>query len=367
MKYKANPLLIPLLGLVILISESRGQDPNYSQWLNAPLYYNPAYTGLNNGVRARFSYRDQWPNLPVDFHTLYFSADLGDRRLPGSGGIGVIINRDNEGIGFVRNLSAGLTISVRIPLTSNMVCQVGMKAAVVQKWVNWSDFVFSDQLSDKYGSIYMTDVAPPDNFQRIFPDFGVGCLIKFVTASGVFSGTAGFSADHLFQPDESIYQLSKSPLLRKYVAHLDFVLSIGKGPYATQNPISGFGDPLQINPGIIYQNQNGMNSFQAGVNCLKFNIYAGGYIKFSSTHETSTALVLLAGYRYNVTENLSLKFMYTYDLQMSGSLQSTGGAHEIGLILEFQNPRTFSKNRYEECIIVEEKKPKLSKLECSSF
>ncbi len=367
MKNRVIRQLTPIFGLMLMISVVRGQDPNYSQWLNAPLYYNPAYTGLNNGIRARFSYRDQWPNLPVDFHTLYFSADLGDRRLPGSGGIGLIINRDNEGIGFVRNLSAGLTVSVRIPVTSYIVCQVGMRAAVVQKWIHWNDFVFSDQLNEKYGSIYTTEVNPPDNFQRIFPDFGIGGLIKFVTATDLLSGTAGFAVDHLFEPDESIYQLSKSPIPRKYVAHIDLVLSLGRGRYATQNSVAGFGDPLLINPGIIYQNQNGMNSFQAGVNVLKYNIYLGGYFKFSSTHESSTALMLLAGYRYNVSENLSIKFMYSYDIQLSGSLQSTGGAHEIGLILEFQNPQRFNKNKYEECIIVEEQKPKLSKLECSSF
>ena len=76
------------------------QDPNYSQWLNTPIYYNPAFTGLNLGLRARFSYRDQWPNLPVDYKTMYFSTDLGDRSLPGAGGLGLIVNSDNESFGL---------------------------------------------------------------------------------------------------------------------------------------------------------------------------------------------------------------------------------------------------------------------------
>ena len=367
MKKKTTHSMIMILGLFFMMSVSRGQDPNYSQWLSAPLYYNPAFTGLTNGIRARLSYRDQWPNLPVDFHTLYFSADLGDRRLPGSGGIGLLINRDNEGIGFVRNLTAGITLSARIRLAEFIICQVGVKASVVQKWINWTDFVFSDQLNEKYGNIYPTDVTPPDNFQRLFPDFGIGGIVKFVTQSGKISGTAGVAVDHLFQPDESIYALGKSPLPRKYVAHIDLILSLGRGPYANQNTVKGFGDPLLINPGFLYQNQNGMNSFQAGFNMLKFNVYAGGYFKFSSTYGTTTALALLAGYRYNISSTLSLKFMYSYDLQLSGNLQRSGGAHEISLILEFQNLQIFSKNRYEECILVEENQPKLSRLECNSF
>lgn len=359
--------MILFSGMHLLSAVTLGQDPNYSQWLSAPLYYNPAYTGLNNGVRARLSYRDQWPNLPVDFHTLYFSADLGERRLPGSGGIGLIINRDNEGIGFVRNLSAGLCLSARIKLTSYMICQVGFKAAIVQKWVYWNEFIFSDQLNEKYGNIYTTQVAPPDNFQRLFPDFGVGGLVRFTARNERIAGTAGMAADHLFQPDESIYALTSSPLPRKYIGHLDVAFILGRQSYFSPGGIIGFGDPLQINPGILYQYQNGMNSFQAGVNLLKFNIYLGGYFKFSSTRHTSTALMLLAGYRYNVSENLGLKFMYSYDMQVSGSLQGSGGAHEVSLILEFQNHRIFGKNRYEECILEEEKGPVLSKLECSSF
>ena len=40
------------LGLFLVISAVRGQDPNYSQWLNAPIYYNPAYAGLYTGMIA---------------------------------------------------------------------------------------------------------------------------------------------------------------------------------------------------------------------------------------------------------------------------------------------------------------------------
>ena len=91
-----------LFGFLFLLSSVRGQDPNYSQFFSTPLYYNPAYTGINTGVRARFTFRDQWPNLPVDFRSYYFSADLGDRNLPGSGGLGLIVNSDNEGLGLLK-------------------------------------------------------------------------------------------------------------------------------------------------------------------------------------------------------------------------------------------------------------------------
>ena len=187
-------LLIPIifLGILLLSQYSRGQDPNYTQYFSTPLYYNPAYTGINSGVRARFTFRDQWPTLPVAFKSYYFSADLGDRNLPGSGGLGLYVNSDNSGVGLknsssssstasptLNNMTVGLSVAVRIPITALFVSQVGIKAAVVQRKVNWDALVWPDQLDPKYGKIYSSEFVPPDANKKIFPDFGIGGLFQF--------------------------------------------------------------------------------------------------------------------------------------------------------------------------------------------
>ena len=355
------------LGYLGLIPNATGQDPNYSQWLNAPLYYNPAFTGVNSGIRARFSARDQWPNLQQDFRTYYFSADFGDRNLPGAGGIGLLVNKDNEGVSFIKDLTIGLTLSARIPISSKIITQVGIKGSLMQKWLMWNNLVFSDQLNPKYGNIYSAAVTPPDNQQKMFPDFGVGGLMQFINEEGNISGTAGFAVDHIFQPDESFFSVAKSPLPRKYIAHADFIISMGNGPSSSQNPVRGFGDALKLNPGIIFQNQHGLSSIQIGLNMLKYNFYLGGYFKASSIYGASTSLMLLAGYRYMVSGGISMKFMYSYDLQVSKNLQGTGGAHEISLILEFRNISLSGKNRYEACPAMNDPDRKVSALECSPF
>lgn len=335
-----------ILGIlsVLISSSSLGQDPNFSQFFMNPIYYNPANTGINTGLRARFTYRDQWANLPVDFRSYAFTADLGDRNLPGSGGLGLTVNSDNEGLGFIRNLTVGLNIGVRIPLSSTMIAQVGLRASFLQKSLNWDDFVFTDQFSEKYGNIYPSSFQRPDINTKTVPDFGAGGVIQYSNETSSVIGSIGFAIDHFFQPDVSFLGTDKSPLPRKYVLHSDFIITTGSGYNTNYNTaIRGAGDPLKLNPGFIYQNQNGLNAFQIGMNLLKYNVYLGGWYKNSSKPNAASSLALLAGYRYFFADEMSVKFMYSYDLQMSGPLQSAGGSHEISLVIEFGKLQVFGR------------------------
>jgi len=361
MKKYVNIHIICILGMILIDPGVRGQDPNFSQFFNTPAYYNPAFTGLNTGLHARFTYRNQWPNLPASFKSYFFSADLGERNLPGSGGLGFIVNSDNEGVGFIRNLSMGLNLSVRIPLSDYMVSQVGIRASMVQKSVNWDDFVFTDQLSEKYGNIYNSAFAHPENNKRIFPDFGIGGLIQFSNDASRFNGSAGVAIDHFFQPDEGFLTTEKSPLPRKWVVHTDFIITTGDDGYSSGT--RGTGDPLKLNPGIIYQNQDGMSALEAGFNLLKYNVYLGGWYKVSMGSNGSSILALVAGYRYKFAEDMSIKFIYSYDIQISGPARGAGGAHEISMILDFDKLTVFGGGNggYYPA------RMKYSQIECSSF
>lgn len=341
MKRRTIYQFVLILGMLLSTQiNSHGQDINYSQYFSTPIFYNPAFTGINAGLRARFLFRDQWPTLPIDLKSYYFSADLGDRNLPGAGGIGLMIQQDNPGVGLINNLTAALTIGVRIPITSFLIAQVGIKAAVIQRRVNWDDFVFADQLDAKYGAIYQTSFIPPDASKRVVPDFAAGGILQFMNPSGSINGNVGFAVDHIFRPDVSFLSTGSSPYPRKWVAHGDIVIAAGAGS-STSTLNRGSGEPLKINLGVLYQNQANLNSLMAGLNLLKFNVYLGAWYKSTLTGVVNSSVVLLAGYRYMFMEDMSIKFMYSYDLQVSGALNGTGGAHEISLILEFDKLSIF--------------------------
>ncbi len=314
-----------------------GQDPNYTQFSNNPLYYNPAFTGLYTGMSARFSFRDLWPALPYDFKSYHFDADLGDRSLPGSGGVGIFVNTDNAGVGFIQNLNVGVSLAVRIPFSALSVGQIGVKASWLQESVKWDDFVFSDALSARYGDIYTSDFIIPDQNVVNMADFSIGGIVQFANEPGSVNGTVGLAVDHLFEPDQSFLNTAEAPLPRKWVAHIDMVFATGS--------TSGFNvtddDALKINPGVIYQNQNGLNSVQAGFNLTKFGINLGLWYKGLFGSYNNSICAFLAGYKYPFADNFAVKFTYSYDMQMTGALQGTGGAHEISLILDFNSDAIF--------------------------
>ncbi|NQV03273.1 MAG: PorP/SprF family type IX secretion system membrane protein [Bacteroidia bacterium] len=328
-----------ILGFLGLSHITQAQDVNYSQFFSSPLYYNPAFTGINTGLRARFVFRDQWPSLPIDFKSYYFSADIGDRNLPGAGGIGIMINSDSPGAGLINTLQAALTIGVRVPVTSFMVAQIGVKAAILQRKVNWDDFVFADQLDPKYGAIYQTSFIPPDANTRVVPDFAAGGILQFSNEPGNISGSIGFAVDHLFKPDVSLLSDGSAQYPRKWVVHGDAIFATG---YGSSSSMYGSGDdPLMINPGFMFISQANLNSLEIGLNLLKFNVYLGGWYKSTMTGDVNNSIALLAGYRFMFMQDMSIKFIYSYDLQIAGVMQGTGGAHEISLVLEFDGVSLF--------------------------
>jgi type IX secretion system PorP/SprF family membrane protein len=275
--------------------------------------------------------------------------------------LGLILNSDNEGLGFIHNFSLGANVSVRIPLAENVISQVGIRASVVQKTINWDDFVFTDQLSEKYGNIYASAFSRPDNNKRTFPDFGIGALVQFQTRDTRTSGVVGFAIDHVFEPDEGFLNTQKSPLPRKWVAHTEFIIPIGESGYTSG--LKGNGDPLKLNPGILYQNQGGVSLIQAGLNLLKYNVYLGGWYKVTMGTNGSNLFSLLAGYRYKFADDMDIKFMYSYDIQISGPAVGAGGAHEIILILNFDNLSLFGGGSNGNSPY----RKKYSPIECSTF
>lgn len=352
----------------------RAQDPNYSQFFSNPLYYNPAYTGISQGLRARFDYRKQWPNLRNDFQTYNFNADVSIREFPGSGGVGLMFNKDRAGAGFLETSTAAFLTAVRIRLTEGIYTQVGVMSSFVQNRVNWDKYVFTDQINPKYGNIYETGFITPESDQLSYPDFNVGAVFRFAQPSqgttNIF-GTFGFAVHHVFKPSISFFD-NPAPLPRKYVIHGDIIFEsegYSKRYGSSRNNSRGYSEK-KINPGVYYELQGEFQTIALGLNMYYKSLYGGIWYRNSEfSFANAESLVLLLGLNTIFNEVSRIKIMYSYDLALDDDLLKTGGAHELSLIIELDNISLFGNksgssswgNKYKAG------KNKYEMMECSPF
>ena len=336
-------VLFAFAGIFLMAMPAMAQDPEYSMWTVNPTYYNPAYVGLSQGMRSRFTYRKQWVKLPADFKTFNFNADVAAREAPGSGGLGVVFDSDNEGDGIIKRNMAGITLAVRVPIASNIVSQFGILSSIIQKRIDWNRFVFTDQLDEVYGNIYPTTFEHPVDESVVIPDFGAGGLLRFVANTMKYKeivGTLGLAVHHIFEPNQAFLG-EVSPLPRKYVVSMDVMIQdmTGKGPNRLfKSNKKGF----RFQPGMIYQYQGGMSSYQLGINMYKHPLYLGIWYRNDELKFMDyDAIVAMVGINIDFDDLNRMKLFYSYDLQLTDLMRATGGTHELVLMIEFDAMRLF--------------------------
>lgn len=335
-------LLVSLVILFFIIPEAVTQDHQFTQFTNLPLYYNPAYTGLARGMRAKFAYRRQWVKMPHDFKAMNFNMDVAARGIPGSGGMGLMFDSSNEGGGLIKRNSFGLNLSVRIPIMQSMISQFGISASFVQKYIDWTRLVFSDQLDENYGNIYASGFSPPSSNKVNYPDFAIGGVFRFAQDAGEDSeviGTFGFAVQHVFEPNESFINLeSKLPV--KIVATVDFQIQ-------QSDRVRGFhnNEGFKFNPAIIYMNQAGLDSWSVGLNIYKQPLYVGVWYRNSEFQFLNNdALIVMLGLNTNFGDNTRMKLVYSYDIMLTDITRATGGSHELTLIFELDEMHLFGNS-----------------------
>ena len=150
----------------------RAQDYNFSQFWENRTYYNPAYVGLQEGeLNALMTYRKLWPKFPGNFSTLFFSADL---KTYNNYGFGLYVISSDEGGGFIKSNTAGLSYSWRgyINKEKNIYFQLGVKGSYNDERLNFDRNVYSGNLDPIYGNIFtiqhpLGDVVHENNITGI--------------------------------------------------------------------------------------------------------------------------------------------------------------------------------------------------------
>ena len=235
---------------------SFGQDPNFSQFYNNPVYYNAAMTAINKGATYRTNVRNLWGPIPGRFNTFSASADAQSIYKMG---FGANVYSDVGGEGFLRTVGGNLTYSYRLIDSKNFIIQLGVAGGFVSKSVDWGKLTFSDQLDETRGEVYTSQFVPSATDNYSYADFNSGIVFRFNgrkqrrSAFKQFTSTHGFSVHHLSQPKDAFLG-SNAVVPMRLIYHGRIQLL--------------FNDVI-VAPGLIMEAQNNFRTFTGGIDFVQ--------------------------------------------------------------------------------------------------
>lgn len=306
-------LIFVLAGTAIL----KAQDPEFSQFYQAPLYLNPAFTGITDQQRVVFNNRIQWPNLPQAFTTFAASYDIWVDEL--KSGFGILATTDKMGSAGWRTSTVGLNYSYKVKLNDKLVFSPGISFGYGINGLDRTKLKLGDGLEFN-GQSLDPDLQRLGN-QQYF-DFGSGLLVY----SRIFWFGASFY--HMNRPNLSLLN-SVSRLPMKTTFHAGASIPLYNGP-RSGSKVS------YLTPSAVYQFQGPISQLAFGLNYHIDPVMIGFWYRGKPFQKdvigliSKDALIFMMGlYMKNFTVG------YSYDFTISKFSTASGGAHEISIIYEF--------------------------------
>ena len=293
----------------------KAQDAYFSQFFMNPVYMNPAYTGTMKVPRAGVQYRNQWPAFDKAYTTYFASFDTYLPKI--NSGMGFLLYNDVQGDGIYTETSFKFLYSKEIKLSEEWTMDGSLTAGAQINSLNFNRLIFSDGL-DPISDLHMPSAeTPPNNNNRIFPDFGAGIL--FFNDQYFF----GLAADHLSEPDQSIYSDYVNRLARKYTMHLEVNL-----PWFHPGHWRKF---CKLNPNFILQSQGKTKNLTYGIYANRKGMSLGIWNRL--TTQKSADMIVMAGFI-----GKQFKTAVTYDLNIRGVGLQSHGAVEISISFLLKTP-----------------------------
>jgi len=298
----------------IILTDSFGQDPTFSQFYANALYLSPSFAGATNEYRFAVNYRDQWPAVPGVFNTYSISFDKALANF--NSGIGVLATYDVAGSGNLSTTNIGLLYSYDFNINKEWHVRPGVNFKFYYEGLDIGKLVFNSQIT---GSGTTPSVTPPP-FDNVAD-------VDFATSALVYNSRtwAGFTLDHLLAPKTSFYGNDATVPIKFNFYGGTQILRQTRLRQKSQEILS-----IAINfqkQAKFYQSDLGLYYYK---DPLIFGIWYRG-IPFV-TSQAGDAIIGLIGIK---TKQLHIG--YSYDFTISNLIGSTGGSHEISLVYEFNN------------------------------
>ncbi len=331
-------LLVLLTLLIGAYSESRAQDPQYTQFYSNHPLLNPALTGAASGPRVSMNYRAQWVAIPGSFRQTAISYDQPINS--SAHGVGGTIHSDRAGEGNLSKIFVNLNYSFNIQFGKRgheQNIRLGLGGGIEQANIEFNKLRFGDQIDPREGFINATTEASPD--ARINPDVNFGAVYYNRHA------WVGLSVHHLTEPTQSLLGQPRSAtnvLPRRYTFVGGFNIPIGP----PNDPES-----VSVSPALIFMNQRNFNQLSIGtyfnLDPIVFGVWwRSNYNNYNGDFASSDMIAGLIGFREGI---FSIGYSYDYTIsQLTNGI--SGGSHELAVVIEFErNKSTTFKHRKLPC------------------
>ena len=329
--------------IVTLCSQGvKAQDYNFSQFWENRSYYNPAFAGINQGeMNALLTYRKLWPKFKGNFSTIFFSADL---KTYNSYGFGLYFISSDEGGGFIKSNSVGLSYSWRgnINQEKGSFFQLGVKGSYNDERLSYEKYVFSGQLHEIYGNIFQQPSIEGYKKNQNYWDFALGAMVYLPWEKNYkefMKNYIGLAVSHFTRPKDNFLEETYRIPMKVSIQWNGFIRT---GIRSLDKQTHMF-----ICPGLIFENQgdkllssSSSNNFMFGTDVTTDPLFGGIWYSsqlLNNSPENYKAVIFKLGLKFrSESKRFEYRLAYTYDMSLGNLAKSTEGSHEISINLVYR-------------------------------
>lgn len=221
-------LITYCFALLFMSTVSTAQDFHLSMYDAAPMFLNPALTGVvDANLRVHAQYRNQWRAVAFKpYNTALISLDAPK----GKWGFGVQIMNMRAGVGNYNVLQGLASVSYAVPLDKNKYNNIsfGIQAGATQKRMEAGLYTYDNQYSTANGGGFDQSLASGESFSRqsfVTPQVNAGFMYFNSKQQSRLNPFLGYSVFNLTNPTETFFNTQNKLPIRHY-AHAGVRINI---------------------------------------------------------------------------------------------------------------------------------------------
>jgi type IX secretion system PorP/SprF family membrane protein len=332
------------MGLLFLGNISFAQDPSFSQFYAGSTYLNPAITALRSGITVNSAYRNQWFGIQKTKGFETYTASV-EAEVPFLFGMGLSVLSDKEGHADYKTTAARLSFSKAVPLSSKMNLHAGMSTGYMERSIDWSKLVFSDQLDPTMGLVQNSKFAY-DNTKIITADFSGGLALRWDWGIRARKTTydshhmLGFSIHHPFKQSESLQHYDSTDVPTRFTIHYGAEIN-------TNIKFNNQKNQITWSPNIKYDRQQSLDILTAGTYLIMQPAFVGAFYQNQlnpvKTGKNTATVIFVMGTNMAIGKESTMQLGLSYDMHLSGFdiASNRSGTIEMTASINFGNAGLF--------------------------